>query len=248
MMQIREIRQIRQRVLRAAALLGVLVATGAGMAAAPVTASASSMTPVSAAAPVAPDVVLPLTPTDPLKEGPGVDEAAHKCAIIGDKMFPNPPGSTNKVDAVHCADVFIVTIGGSTGNEVIVQNEVFCQWATGPRDGQTFPCSGVSEQVGAGSPQGTAALPAQLCGKIFGKTHSPCTSGRTQHAGFAFSYQPEPVLSAPAKCTFWGESLRVSAILPIKSPNHPLVNAVPLATNSRSVSSSTNARGYCLDV
>ena len=243
-----QIRQMRQRALRAAALLGVLAATGAGMAAAPGPASASPMAPLPAAAPAAPAVVLPLTPIPPLKAGPGVHEAAHKCAIIGGKMFPNPPGSTNKVDAVHCTDVFIVTVGGTTGNEVDVQNEVLCQWATGPHDGQTFPCSGVSEQVGAGSPQGTAALPAQLCGKIFGKTHSPCTSGRTEHAAFAFSYQPEAVLSAPVKCTIWGESLRVSVILPIKVPNHPLVNAVPLATNRVNVSSSTNARGYCLDV
>lgn len=240
------VRQIRLRALRAAAVLSVLVATGAGMAATPAAASAASLAPASAAAPAAPDIVIPLTPIAPLTAGPGRVEVEHNCDIIEDTVFFDPPGSTNSVDAVNCADVFVVRVGGTTGNEVDVQNEVFCQWATGPREGTTFPCSGVEEQVGAGSPQGTAALPAQLCGTIHGETHSPCTSGRTEHAGFAFSYQPEQPVSAPVKCTIWGESLLVSVILPITG--HPSVGETVLATNHVNVFSSTNARGYCLDV
>lgn len=238
-------RQIRPWRLRAAAILGVLVAAGAGLAAP--AASAASLTPAAPAAPTAPGIVIPLTPTDPLTAGPGVAEVEHKCFIIGDEIFSDPPGSTtDSVDAVNCTDVFILTIGGTTGNEVVVQNEIVCQWATGPREGTSFACSGVDEQIGAGSPLGTAALPAQLCGTIFGQTHSPCTSGRTKHAAFAFAYQPEPVDSAPVKCSIWAESLRVSVILPISG--HPTVSDTELPTDHVNVFSNTNARGYCLDV
>jgi hypothetical protein len=216
------------------------------MAAAPVAASAASLTPASAAAPAAPDIVIPLTPDNPLTAGPGVNEVEHNCDIIENTVFFDPPGSTSSVDAVNCADVFVLTVGGTTGNEVVVQNEIACQWATGPREGTTFPCSGVDEQVGAGSPVGSAALPAQLCGTIHGETHSACTPGRTRHAGFAFSYQPEQPVSAPVKCSIWGESLRVSVILPITG--HPTVSETVLATPHVNVFSSTNARGYCLDV
>jgi hypothetical protein len=239
-----QVRQVRPRALRAAAILGVLVAAGAGMAAAPVAASAASLMTASAAAPAAADAVIPLTPADPLTAGPGIIEKEHKCFIIADKVFFDPPGSSNSVEAVNCTDVFDVQVGGTTGDEIFVQNEISCQWATGPNEGTTFPCSGVDEQVGAGSPLGTAAIPAQLCGTIFGQTHSPCTSGRTKHAAFAFSYHPAQ--PAPVKCTIWGESLRVSVILPITG--HPMVSETVLATDPVNVFSSTNARGYCLDL
>jgi hypothetical protein len=240
--------KIRQRALRAAALLGVLAATGASMIAASVTASASSLTSArAAAAQVTPDITLPLTtapafPTDPaaIKQFGGLTEVEHTCEVIQNAVFVTAPGSGNSIKAVNCADVFVWEIGGTTGNEVYVQNEVFCQWVTGLNKGKTTACSGISEQVGAGSPQGTAALPAQPCGEILG--HSPCTSGRTVHAGFAFSYHPG---SMAVECTIWGESLRVSVILPIAS--HPTVSETVLPTPRVNVFSSTNALGYCLD-
>jgi hypothetical protein len=236
--------QLRQRALRAAALVGVLVATGASLMTAPPTASASSLTPApGVAAQVSPDITsLPLTPTAPLSANdPDTTEVEHQCEVIQNTVFITAPGSPNSIEAVQCADVFIVAAGGSSGNEVYVQNEVFCQWVTGNHAEPTTACSGISEQVGAGSPQGTGALPAQLCGGVFG--HSPCASGRTNHAAFAFSYQPA---GTSVNCTLWGESLRVSVVLPIAS--HPTVTETVLATPHVTVFSSTNALGYCLDI
>jgi hypothetical protein len=239
-----QVRQIRPRILHAAAALFVLVVTGAGMAAVPVAASAASLTIASGAA-AAPDAAIPLTAVAPLAEGPGTVEMEHNCNIIGNTVFFDPPGSSNSVEAVNCTDVFVEQVGGTTGDEVFVQNEISCQWAAGPNEGETFPCSGIDEQVGAGSPLGTAALPAQLCGTISGQTHSPCTSGRTKHAAFAFGYQP-PGKIPSVKCTIWGESLRVSVILPISG--HPTVSETVLATDPVNIFASSNARGHCLDL
>jgi hypothetical protein len=85
-----------------------------------------------------------------------------------------------------------------------------CQFTAGPDTGDTTSCAGISEQIGAGTPQDTAALPAQECGGILG--HTACGSARTEHAAFAFSYQPT---SMAVTCSLWAESLRVSAFLPV---------------------------------
>jgi hypothetical protein len=220
----------------------MLAATGAAaMAAAPVAASASPLALASAAAPAAPDVTVPLTPESPLKFG----YKLHPCVALGNPR-PTAPGSAYQIVAVECSDIADVPVGGSTGDEVFVQNEVYCQ-VTGPVNGKittrTTACSGITEQVGAGSPVGTAALPAQLCGTINGQNHSPCTSERDEHAAFAFSYHPG---SDAVKCSIWAESLRVSVVLPIIG--HPEVSRTVLATPPYNVFSSTNALGYCLDI
>jgi hypothetical protein len=231
--------QIRQRALRAAALLGVLVATGASVMVAPVGASASSLAPEPSAALAAPDVLLPLASVAPLKAGPGVLEPEHTCAAFGD---PGTAANGSLVRAFQCADVFVRQVAGNSMNSAYVQNEVYCEFVSGPSDGAELPCSGVIEQVGAGSLRGTVALPTQICGVILG--HTACsTTGRTEHAGFAFNYAPGGM---NAICSIWGESLRVVVVLPV--PGHPRVGGPILATAHVNVPSILNTGLYCMDI
>jgi hypothetical protein len=227
--------QMRQRALRAAALLGVLVATGASVMAAPVAASASSLTSAPGAALVTPDVLLPLAPVAPLRVGPGVAEPRHVCQSFGAAARA---ANGDLVKAFQCADVFLRT--GAVGS-AYVQNEVYCEYFSGRIDGTELPCAGIIEQVGAGSLRGSVALPTQICGKILG--HSACsTTGRTEHAGLAFTYHSGPPNAA---CTIWGESLRVVVYLPV--PGHPHVGGPVLATTHVTVSSADNTGLYCMD-
>ena len=53
-----QVRRLRARFLRVAAIMGVLMAAGTAMAAAPVAASAASLAIASAAAPAAPDAAM----------------------------------------------------------------------------------------------------------------------------------------------------------------------------------------------
>jgi hypothetical protein len=232
-----QIRQIRQRCLRAAALLGMLAVTGAGMTAVPVTASASSLAPAPAAAPAAPDGTIPLTAHAPIPPGtPGTEELSHACEVLG--QFANTMAKQTE-QAILCTEVMLETF--ATQVLVYVQDEVYCQGAFGSSAFKTNACSDIIGSIGAGALAGTAALAAQTCGVNLG--HSACTSGRSLHTAFAFKFQPTSSLNI--KCSAWAEALRVSVTLPTSL--HPEFSKTVMASAHFTAFSGTEALGYCAD-
>ena len=179
--------------------------------------------------PAAANASLFLDPAPPITPGdPAYQEVRHKCLIVG---------QAGTAQAVHCADVFTHTTNQFSGTDVYVQNEVMCQRTAPPSEGSLIACSGIKEQVAAGSPLGTASIPAQICGGILG--HSPCTSGRDMHAAFAFNY----LAGGNVECSIWGESVRDTVILPVTG--HPSFTALLVHTNPFNVFSQTSREGYC---
>jgi hypothetical protein len=232
-------RQIRRKCVRAAALLSVLAATGAGMTAAPATASASALARVPAVGPVTPDITPPLTPHDPIVPGEaGFQEAVHTCTQIG--SVPNPV-TGGPLNTIVCGEIYTFHTSAVAPIGVYVQDEAYCQQLSAQLFFEQYvACSAIIEQIGVGTPFGTAALPAQTCGVSLG--HSACIDGRDLHAAFAYKYTPG---SSAIKCEAWAEALRVTITLPLTG--HPTFSHTVLATPPDSVFSKTGALGYCAD-
>lgn len=232
-----QIRQIRQRCICAAALLGMVAATGAGMTAVPATASASSLAPAPAAAPAAPDGTIPLTAHAPIPPGtPGYEELNHACEVLAEEVESNG----HKIEATICMEIMLFKLMASQVL-VYVQDEVLCQSAFGSSPWTTTACSDITGSIGAGSLGGTAALAAQTCGVNLG--HSACTSGRDLHTALAFKFLPTSSLNI--KCSVRAEALRVSVTLP--TPDHPKFSKTVMASAPFTAFSGTEVPGYCAD-
>jgi hypothetical protein len=234
-----QIRQIRQTCLRAAAVLGMLAVTGAGMTAVPATASASSLAPGPAAAPAAPDGTIPLTAHAPIPPGtPGTEELDHACEVRGHADWVTKMGQEHE-ETVMCVEVMLVVF--ATQVLEYLQDEVYCQGAVGTAAFVTNACSDIIGSIAAGAVAGTAALAAQTCGVNLG--HSACTSGRDLHTAFAFKFQPTSSLNI--KCSAWAEALHVMVALPTSL--HQVFSKTVMASAPFTTFSGTEAPGYCAD-